>query len=121
MYTCIHVNGNHPDQKLKNLSSERLIPIHSSLIELSFLEFSSKKKQLGHQGLFPELSPHKNSGDGVHLSRWFAGVRKRIGLETVTGKLDFHSFRHTLADHLKQKGVAESRCHSWASDRWYNF
>ncbi|MCO7568461.1 hypothetical protein NJH78_00590 [Pseudomonas chlororaphis] len=21
---------------------------------------------------------------------------------------DFHSFRHTLADHLKQKGVAES-------------
>lgn len=24
------------------------------------------------------------------------------------GKKDFHSFRHTVADHLKQKGVSEA-------------
>jgi integrase len=31
-----------------------------------------------------------------------------LGFRDEVGKKDFHSFRHTLADHLKQKGVAES-------------
>lgn len=105
---CIYVNAKHPDQKLKTLSSERLIPIHSKLIEQGFLEFVAKQRNLGNQRLFPELSLHKHNGYAAHPSRWFAGVRSKLGIETTSGKLDFHSFRHTVADHLKKEGISES-------------
>ncbi|MBT3438305.1 MAG: tyrosine-type recombinase/integrase [Oceanospirillaceae bacterium] len=41
-------------------------------------------------------------------SKWFARHRAAIGLAEGGVKKDFHSFRHTLADDLKQRGVAES-------------
>ncbi|MEH6575472.1 MAG: hypothetical protein V7731_00180 [Amphritea sp.] len=37
-----------------------------------------------------------------------ASVRDKVGMKGGALKKDFHSFRHTVADHLKQLGVAES-------------
>ena len=36
---CIDINRNTNDKKLKNASSEKVIPIHPKLIELGFLNF----------------------------------------------------------------------------------
>jgi len=41
---CIDINRNTNDKKLKNGSSERIIPIHPKLIELRFLEFVKEQK-----------------------------------------------------------------------------
>jgi len=30
-----------------------------------------------------------------------------LGFKDGEGQKDFHSFRHTVADHLKQKGISE--------------
>ena len=35
-------------------------------------------------------------------------MREQLGFRDDAAKKDFHSFRHTLADYLKQKGIAAS-------------
>lgn len=105
---CIHIRATRPDQKLKTPGSERLVPIHSKLLELGFLDYLQKVRAGGAQRVFPELTCHKKHGYSAAPSKWFARLREQLGFRDEAGKKDFHSFRHTLADHLKQKGVAES-------------
>ena len=102
---CLHIRQGSPDQKIKTDSSERLVPIHSRIKALGFLEYVGRLRSEGHVRVFPELTRHKKHGYSAGPSKWFARVRAQLGFE---GKKDFHSFRHTLADHLKQKGVSEA-------------
>ncbi len=104
---CLYIRASRPDQKLKTASSERLVPIHSKLKGLGFLEFIQRQRSAGQQRVFPELTCHKKHGYGAGASKWFTRVRERLGLRDGDVKKDFHSFRHTFADHLKQKGAQE--------------
>jgi len=97
---CIHIRQGAADQKLKTDSSERLVPIHSRLKSLGFLDYVDRLRQQNQTRVFPELTRHKMHGYAAAPSKWFARVRAQLGFD---GKKDFHSFRHTLADHLKQK------------------
>jgi len=105
---CLHIQAVNSGQRLKSPSSERLIPIHSKLKALGFLDFVTSSKKKSKPRLFPELSYHKYHGYSATPSKWFARHRGLIGLSKSSEKKDFHSFRHTLADDLKQRGVAES-------------
>ncbi len=68
----------------------------------------------GKSRLFPEL-PFERDGYGQRVSRWFnghgdgktRGFKLNCGIEMPAdgSKKDFHSFRHTFTDHLKQKMV----------------
>ena len=99
----IDVNDKN-EKKLKTQSSERLVPIHSELIKLGFVEFCLSKKSAGHTIIFNELKRERD-GYSQTVSKWFARFRKSCGIE---GRgLDFHSFRHTVADRLKKAGVEE--------------
>lgn len=87
------------DKKLKNLSSARVIPIHSRLIALGLIEYVSFLRKKGQVRLFPELKRGRD-GYSQDASKWFLRYRVRCG---VTGKhKPFHSFRHTVIDYLKQ-------------------
>jgi len=105
---CLHIRATKPDQKLKTVTSERLVPIHSKLKALGFLEFVQSQREAGHQRLFAELTLHKAHGYAAAPSKWFTRVRDQLGFRDGAERKDFHSFRHTLADHLKQKGIVES-------------
>lgn len=105
---CLHIRASRPDQKLKTASSERLVPIHSKLKELGFIEFVQRQRAAGHQRVFPELTCHKKHGYGAAPSKWFTRVREQLGFRDGEVQKDFHSFRHTIADHLKQKGISEA-------------
>lgn len=105
---CIHFRATRPDQKLKTASSERLVPLHSKLCGLGFVAYVDAVRAAGYQRLFPELTCHAKHGYSAAPSKWFTRVREQLGFRNEEAKKDFHSFRHTLADHLKQKGVAES-------------
>lgn len=105
---CIHIRAIRPDQKLKTASSERLVPIHTKLLALGFLTYVDKVREEGQERVFPELTCHKKHGYSAAPSKWFTRVREQLGFRGEATKKDFHSFRHTLADHLKQKGFAES-------------
>jgi len=94
------INDKH-EKSLKNLSSIRLIPIHSQLIDLGLLDHVKTHKANGEHRLFPELHKRRD-GYGQAVSKWFQGFKKRCGFDT--GK-NFHSFRHTFITHLKHKQV----------------
>lgn len=94
------------DKKLKTLSSRRLVPIHSRLIDLGLLTYIERLGIDGRIRLFPELNKMRD-GYSQMVSKWFGRYRKRIGIGNNGRKLDFHSFRHTVANHLKQSKVPE--------------
>tara|TARA_R110001599_G_scaffold28026_2_gene97491 strand:+ start:68 stop:1333 length:1266 start_codon:yes stop_codon:yes gene_type:complete len=102
---CIHIQAVLPNQRIKNSSSERVIPLHSKLVEFGFNEWVENQDNQ----IFPMLRYSDKHGYSATPSRWFGRFKADIGLfEDGTGKKDFHSFRHTVADELKQKGVSEN-------------
>lgn len=105
---CIYIREGRPDQRLKSLSSERLIPIHSELKRIGLLDYIAQKKADGSERLFPELGWNDNHGYSKAPSKWFNRYITGLGLKCDPERKDFHSFRHTVADHLKQQGVPES-------------
>ena len=90
------------ERKLKTSSSKRLIPIHSKLIDLGLLIYSGNQRSKGETRLFPELKRQRD-GYSQAASKWFGRLREKIGI-TEEGKT-FHSFRHTVGNTLKQKGI----------------
>ena len=116
----IQVKGNHrekrwcfnileepdrPDKHLKTLSSKRVVPIHDTLIDLGFIEFVEllKKRHTNRQRLFQELK----YGEGSYIRNvsYFFNKKYLNLLGLKTDKKNFHSIRHTVIDHLKQKLV----------------
>ena len=91
-------------KKLKTKSSKRLVPIHSKLIELGFIDYIDSVQELKEQRVFPELKKGRD-GYSTQVSKWFSRYKKKLNLDD--SKV-FHSFRHTFANTLKQNNVEES-------------
>ncbi len=88
---------------IKNAASSRLVPIHSRLVDLGFLELVEGRKD--HERLF-ELSPSQGRY-GFSASKWFGRHRKKLGITP-----DFHGLRHTAAESLRLAGV-QGHAISW--------
>jgi len=101
------INDNS-EKKLKTPASQRLVPIHPNLLALGLLGYVEKLQQRNETRLFPKL---KRGRDGYSqaASRWFSRYRLPLGLHNQTPRKDFHSFRHTFVNTLKQQGVDESK------------
>ncbi len=72
------------------------------------MHYVNEQKINEQERVFSELVCHKNHGYAATPSKWFAKVREQLGFKEGVERKDFHSFRHTVADHLKQLGVSES-------------
>jgi integrase len=97
----IHNGG---DNKLKNETSARLIPMHSELVRAGLLDYV---KALKTGPLFPGLTRRASKGGkiGARLGELF---RKRlVALGLKREGLCFHSFRHTVAGRLDAAGVPQ--------------
>ena len=96
---------NRPDKHLKTKSSRRIIPIHDTLIDLGLIDFIDllKKNDPNRKRLFEEL-PYVDESYNSRVSEfWNERYLPKLGLKT--DKKNFHSIRHTVSDHLKQKGI----------------
>jgi len=91
-------------KRVKTAASKRCIPVHSKLLALGLENYLHFLRTNGHDRLFPELK-HQRDGYSQAASKWFARFRKKAGVD-MPGK-NFHSFRHTVIDHLKQSGKEE--------------
>ena len=102
---CIDIIDKRTDQHLKTKSSRRIVPIHDTLLDLGFIDFIKllKKKDPNRERLFQELK-YKGGNYNQNLSRWF-NTRYLPSLGLKTNKKNFHSYRHSVSDHLKQKGI----------------
>jgi len=95
---------NRPDKKLKNQSSRRIVPIHDSLIDLGFLDFIKLlKKDPERKRVFEELEYREGTYSRSISRFWNRRYLPLLGIKT--DKNGFHSFRHSVIDHLKQLGV----------------
>jgi integrase len=94
------------DKKLKTKSSKRIIPIHSKLQALGFIDYVESLRHKGESRLFPELKKGRD-GYSQSASKWFSRLRMELGLYNLDPPKDFHSFRHTLATELKNKSIPE--------------
>ena len=95
---------NRPDKRLKTQSSRRIVPIHDTLIELGFIDFIKLlKKDPERKRVFEELI-YSEGTYGRSISRFFNNRYLPL-LGIKTNKNGFHSFRHSVIDHLKQLGV----------------
>lgn len=104
----INDNG---DKRLKNRNSIRILPIHHKLIDLGLLRHVDSLRAKGKDRLFPELPKKKGEKCSSRVSKWFnERYRRKYGV-TGAGKV-FHSFRHTVTNHLKQAGFPESKVSS---------
>jgi len=105
--TCIHVNDVEPFQRLKNKSSNRIIPIHPTLLKLGFTDFVSSVKTKKSKPLF-NCEPAGQDDD------WSKNYCQRLGRLSTTINLlpnnrpSAYSFRHTFIDGLKQEELEES-------------
>jgi integrase len=114
------------DKKLKTpKSSRRIVPLHDFLVkDLNLPGFVEKLRSQGQTRLFPELKRRKE-GYGKTASKWFGEYRQRCGFKlsrkssvsgatwsacpaSDEGRKDFHSFRHTVTNTLKQIGVEQT-------------
>ncbi|MFT3960860.1 integrase [Propionivibrio sp.] len=92
-------------KSVKNNSSRRKVPIHSTLLGLGFLRYAQQMKEGGAALLFPQWPPVKGRASGK-AEKWFRGLLESIGLRDETPKqrlVGFHAMRSTLlsrADHL---------------------
>lgn len=105
------------DKKLKRrTSAKRLIPLHPFLLAegLNLPGYAQRLRSRKATRLFPELEQDPDGGYASAVTRWFngnsgrsKGYKRECGVrpDADGGKKDFHSFRHTLIDHLKQKQV----------------
>ena len=104
---CFNIleESHRTDKHLKTLSSKRVVPIHDTLIDLGFIEFIEllKKRHTNRQRLFQELK----YGEGSYIRNvsYFFNKKYLTLLGLKTDKKNFHSLRHTVIDHLKQKLV----------------
>lgn len=92
------------DQSLKNSGATRIIPVHSKLIELGFIDFLNRFTSEQH--LFPELTYSERDGYFKSAGEWFRRFLREV-LDDNT-KLSFYSFRHTFADAFKQQQVVST-------------
>jgi integrase len=88
------------EQSVKSDAGHRIIPIHSKLIELGFLNYvQSQSGPLLWQDL-----PRRDGKAGGYFSRFFGDLRKRL---SIPADIVFHSFRHTFRSALAERGISE--------------
>jgi len=102
----IDINDNTNDKKLKTKNSNRIIPLHQTLIDLGFLEYIKILEQKGKKRLFHELTLGRD-GYTKNPSKFFNDYLRELGIKSATEKYDFHSLRHTCNNALIQKDVNE--------------
>jgi integrase len=99
-YWVFDIQATDTDNRVKNHPSIRLLPIHSQLIELGFLEWAMKQsKTSGDDGrVFPLVHPKGST----LVSMWFS--RLLTALQIKRPEVSLHSARHTMTVLLaKQK------------------
>lgn len=102
----ISINDRGEGKRLKTKAGKRSIPIHTELVRLGLLQYVATLRTSGEKRLFPELKLTRD-GYGQAVSKWFQNYRASCGV-TGEGKV-FHSFRHTVIDHLKQAGAPKEK------------
>ncbi|WP_336813502.1 site-specific integrase [Bosea sp. MMO-172] len=91
-----------PDKTLKTVGSRRVVPVHSELVALGFLDYHKARTKGEGARLFPEIEPDARGFMSGVPSKFLNVYLDRIGVKTE--RLAVHSFRHLFTDRLRNAG-----------------
>ena len=91
------------DKRLKTNSSERVVPIHSTLLDLGFMDFVGHRRRAGEIKLFGEVGMGSTGYRSTTFSQWFRRFVVKAGSDSP--KTCFHSFRHGFRDALREARI----------------
>lgn len=109
---CFDINDKGDGKHVKSEAGKRLVPLHPFLAgDLGFTKFVDdiRAKSPDDPRLFPELKREKKGNLGGAIGKWFTRYRQSVGVGEEAGKHStavFHSFRHTVVNHLLTALVA---------------
>jgi integrase len=99
------------NKTLKNMASHRTVPVHKTLIDLGFIDYLQGCIDSGQPRLWMTLTLDARGKWGKNYANWFLGTTNTVGFlrkyVTTDSKKNFHSFRHTFINTLKQDDVEE--------------
>lgn len=87
--------------------------IHRKLLSIGFLAFVARQRARadrdGNGRLFPELAPDARGQMGGKPSRFWRRYLQKVGIKEGSDGLGAHSFRHLMADKLRQAGYLDNQ------------
>ena len=92
----------------KTEGSQRVVPIHSELIKLGFVDYHARMVAGGKQQLFPEIKADQRGFFSAEPSGFFNAYFRKIGVK-VDKSVNFHSFRHGIADAFREAGYLDEQ------------
>ncbi|GAO39888.1 putative recombinase [Sphingomonas changbaiensis NBRC 104936] len=108
----IHIRNEEQSGQRTKSGLSRVAPIHSRLQKLGFLAFFDRQREKANGNLevqlWPELKPNDRGEMGGVPSRFWRDYLKRIGIKAGRDGYGAHSFRHTLADRLREAGYLDN-------------
>jgi integrase len=91
---------------LKNAVSERIVPVHTTLERLGFIEFVRSAKDRNAERIFDLLRPNVYGRLTAKWGEWF-GAYLRTACCIPDRRLVFHSFRHSFKQFARHAGINE--------------
>ena len=92
--------------RVKNVSSERRVPIHPDLVAFGFLDFVSRARARGDERLFSELKPNRHGKVYSTISQRFSDTfLPRLNIKT--DKTSLKSFRHNFVDAARNSRIPD--------------
>jgi len=92
--------------RVKNVSSERRVPIHQDLISYGFLDFVARARARADERLFSELKPNRHGKLYSTISQRFSDTfLPRLGIKT--DKTSLKSFRHNFVDAARNSRIPD--------------
>lgn len=90
-------------KRLKTAASERIVPLHPTLIEAGFMRFV--ERQHNCERLFPDLKPGPKGNYAHEFSKWFGRFKRPIGFTEPS--LVFHSLRHGFRNACRRGKIGD--------------
>lgn len=92
-----------PTKHLKNKGSQRIVPIHPMLIKLGILDIHKRQRLANGKWFFPEIQPDSRDNRAGRYSDFYGDYLRHIGVK-ADKRINFHSFRHSFTDALRNAG-----------------
>lgn len=108
---CINFIEDCPGiKRLKTEDSERLVPIHSALIKMGFLNYVYRKQHNSPTDfIFQNVCLTSGGNLNTHITRRFFFFLEQIGVrDENAGRYDFHSFRKNANIAMEKCGIIRS-------------
>ena len=97
-------------KRLKTEDSQRIVPIHSTLIKMGFLDYVHRKSRVNPEDFIFKKTCLTSTGNlSTHMTRKFFWFLEDIGVrDESTGRYDFHSFRKNANITMEKCGIIRS-------------